>query len=459
MIAWFRHSLAGQLYGRVLGLTATIGIAMALLLFAIVRTDIDRRADEQLVTSAHVLFLLMREEFDGDATYPAWYRDRPTERLLSDEDIAAFQASASWRQFAVFHNGVMTVRPRSASAAARFPSDSGFHEFTVQNRRWRSYGLAIPEHKLTIVIAERDSVRQALILQGAERLIVPMVLLILGAAVLLWHMLRRGLSDVDRLRVTLASRSPQDLHPLEAGDWPDDLQDLILAVNRLFGRVRNAFEHEQTLTDQAAHQLRTPLAALRVQTQLLARDLPPTHRDDADALLASVDRASEIVSQMLQLARLDATELVSSEVDLVALATHLITDRALIAARAGAEFSLLHAGPVSALTDAGCLSVGLAALIDNAIAHAASGGLIEIEVLRSAEGCVIAVMDRGPGLTQSRRRELAASMPAAGDATRGLGLSIARRALQILGAQLWLDDRDGPGLTARILLPDQDRRP
>lgn len=455
MIRRGRRSLAGQLYVRVVLLTVVSAVAMALLLFAIVRSDVNDRADNQLATATRVLFLLMREEFDGDAVMPRWHRDRPNERLLSQEDIDAFQASANWRQFAVFHDGVMVVRPGLPEVAERFPEQAGFQDFMIAGATWRAFGLSIPAHRLLIVVAEPQRTRTVLLEQGAMRLALPIVGLILGSAGLLWLALRRGLIDIERLRATLASRSPQDLEHLDAKAWPLDLAGPIDAINRLFDRVREAFEREQALADQAAHQLRTPLAALKAQTQLLARRVGPDRRAEVDALLASVDRASEIVSQMLQLARLEATALTKAEVDLVDLAAGLIADRALVAARAGAEFALSHDAQVCAWTDRGCLSVALGALVDNAIAHAGQGGSIEIGVSRSGQGCTIVVCDRGPGsvfgLGRQQRQALARET---GDASSGLGLPIVRRAMKILGSRLVFEDREGGGLIATIILPD-----
>ncbi|QJU59093.1 HAMP domain-containing histidine kinase [Sphingomonas sp. AP4-R1] len=449
-----RRSLAGQLYAYLVALTVVIALSMAALLFAIVRADINRRADEQLTTAAQVLFLLMREEVDGDAVFPAWHRDRPTERLLSDEDVAAFQASAPWRRFAVFHGGQMAVPPQGTGIAQAMPRREGFGTFEADGHRWRSYGLIIPRHHLLIVIAEQKQVRTTLLISGAKRLLIPLAALILGSAALLWWTLRRGLSAVDRLRLTLASRSPQDLDPLTDTDWPGDFEDLIAAINRLFDRVREAFDHEQALADHAAHQLRTPLAALKVRAQLLARHAAPEHRDDADALLASVDRTSAIVSQMVRLARLETARFEPADVDLVALATRTIADRALVAAKAGLEFALTHDDRVIARTDAACLEVGLAALVDNAIAHARGGGIVEIGVTHAVGGPSIVVSDRGPGISAERRETLLTPPARPDGAPAGLGIPIARRAVHILGATLRLDQRDGPGLTAAIILPD-----
>lgn len=453
-----RRSLAAQLYFRTLLLIAGAGMVMAGILFLIVRHDINTRADQQLVTATQVLLLLMREEFDNDDAHPTAARDAPGERLLSDEDISAFQASANWRQFAVFHRGIMTVRPAQAAAIRNIAPTPGFDTFTIGDEAWRSYGLIVPDHKLVIVVAEPVKVRSALILQIGERLILPIIILVIGSALLLWLTLRRGLSAVDRLGAVIGHRSAAELDPLHVDSWPSDLTPIVAALNNLLERVKTSFEHEQAFADNAAHQLRTPLAALKVRAQLMLKDAAPQSEAHAalSDLLISADRASETITQMLRLARLDTTALRHEQVDLRELASEIIADRALLATRAGIAFSLTAPDNTSTSTDSTPLRVALAAIVDNAIEHAAGGAAIDLEISRVGQTFAIAVGDRGPGIAADRR----AALLREGDGPwpgvpSGLGLAIARRAVALLGGTLTLEDRaDGPGLRAVILLPD-----
>ncbi len=117
---------------------------MAGVLFAIVRADINDRADQQLITATRVLYLLMREEFSGTDLAPHTPRNLRYQRLLSDEDLSAFRASAAWRQFAVFHFGTMTVPPTRRDIESGVTQQPGFRTFGVGDEQWRSYGLEIP---------------------------------------------------------------------------------------------------------------------------------------------------------------------------------------------------------------------------------------------------------------------------------------------------------------------------
>ncbi|MCH7861071.1 sensor histidine kinase [Sphingomonas sp. NPDC092331] len=450
------RSLTGALYVRTLLLVAVTGMLMAGVLFAIVRADINQRADQQLIIATHVLHLLMREEFTGDDPKSQVSHDNPYRRLLSDEDLSAFRASAAWRQFAVYHFGILTVPPTRGDVGKGVAAIPGFRTFGVGSDKWRSYGLAVPEQRLLIVVAEPMQARAGLILRVGEQLIGPIMLLILGSAVLLWLTLRRGLSAVQQLSAMLGSRSAAELKPLHLHTMPSDLAPIVAALNGLLARVRAAIEHEQAFADHAAHQLRTPLAALKLRAQLLLRRASPDSEEHAalSDLLESVDRGSDTITQMLQLARLDATALTREPVDLRELASEVIADRALFAARAGADFSLTAPDIAIASTDPTPLRVALATIIDNAVEHAASGGTIDVEIRPVSGRLALVVSDRGPGMHPER---LSGAAGRDGDPRPGggLGLAIARRAVTVLGGELRLENRsDGPGLRATIFLPD-----
>lgn len=453
-----RMSLAGRLYVRLFLLTAATGVLMAGLLLAAARDDINDRADRQLVVATNVLLLLMREELDRDRLRPTPGRDAANETLLSDEDINAFRASSRWLRFAVFHDGILSMPPAPPVAAGSIAATPGFRTFRIGRETWRSYGLAVPRHKLLIVVAEPTRKRGVLIAQVAERLLIPIAILIVGGAVLLWLVLRDGLFAVKQLSTALNDRSAADLNPLDLRPYPADLAPIAAALNRLLERVKVAVEHEQAFADHAAHQLRTPLAALKVRAQLMLRRATPDSEEHAALtdLLASLDRASETITQMLQLARLDASTLAREPVDLRDLVGGIIADRAHLAARSGVEFSLTAPESAIVLVDPAPLQAALAAIVDNAVEHASGGGVVDLEIRRVAGGFGIAVCDRGPGIAAARRTALAQDAAGAGPGMAGgLGLTIARRAMSVLGGALRLEARaDGPGLCAIILFPD-----
>jgi signal transduction histidine kinase len=451
MTARFGATLRAHLFKRVLILTALISVLSVTILLWVVQGELNSYADDRLAHAARTLTLLTRDERTVDTGHPACVEFGTVECVIRHEDVVAFQESADWRRFALFQGAAPVIAPKDAALAAALPRAIGFRSFVVNGAGWRSFGLKARHGHLLAVVAEPVARRRAMIFDSADRLAPPILLLILCSAVVLWFTLRSGLSALQDLNAALIRRSAQDLTPLDAAAWPLELQQPVTSLNRLFQRLRDAFSHEQRLADQAAHQLRTPLAALKAQTQLLARSASPADRPALLELLGSIDRMVGTINQMLALARLDATVLSRTPVDLVEIVRELITERAPLAARLGMEFSLSGDRQRIVDTDALPVRVALSAVIDNAIEHAASGGLVDISVAARTDGAVITVADRGPGMPEAMHRLLASRAEAP---SRGFGLPIIRRAMEILQGEAWfLPGPGGVGLTVEILIP------
>jgi signal transduction histidine kinase len=451
MTARFGVTLRAHLFKRVLILTSLISVLSVTILVWVVQGELNSYADDRLAHAARTLTLLTHDTLPADhPVRPCGDFDR-VECVITHGDLVAFQASADWRRFALFHGPRPIVAPADPDLAAAIPRETGFRSFVVHGAPWRAFGLKAQHGLILAVVAEPTARRRAMILDSADRLVPPILLLILWSAMFLWFTLRGGLSALQSLSEALIRRSAQDLTPLDAAAWPLELQQPVASLNRLFQRVRDAFSHEQRLADQAAHQLRTPLAALKAQTQLLLRTASPADRPAILELLASIDRMVGTINHMLALARLDATEMARTPVDLVDLVRELITDRAPLAARLGMEFSL--SGGRSTIIDTDPLPVGVAlsAVIDNAIQHAASGGAVDIAIMAATDETVVAVTDRGPGMPDAMYRHLASETYSP---TRGLGLPIVRRAMEIVqGAVRFIPGPDGIGLTVEMRIP------
>lgn len=436
-----RGSLAARLYARMVALTLLIGLATATALFLIVRAEIEARSDAALVTAAHVLNTLREEEVAGGAG-------------LSREDVAAFRTSAAWRRFAIVAVDGTIVEPRDPHQAMALPHALGFHDFTRGRARWRSFGLLGPLHRTILIVAEPLSVRQARERRIAEQLLAAVAALVIGCAILLHFALRGALSALADLSRVLAGRSAQDLSPLVPTEWPRDLGGLIAALNRLLARVGDAFAHEQSFTDRAAHQLRTPLAALRMEAQVLARAGSTEQREAARGLVAGVDRTSATIDHMLALARLDSTALDRAEVDLAAIAREVLSDRAAVAAAADIAIDFEGEETCRVVTDPAPVTVALAALVENAIVHGGGGGGIAVAARRAGDRALLTVTDRGPGIPAARRAQLEHEGGRADDLDGGLGLRIVRRAMAVVGGRLTLEPGDGGGgLRATLSVP------
>jgi len=271
----------------------------------------------------------------------------------------------------------------------------------------------------------------------------------------------RSLRPVDGLARQVGALDAQALAPLdESAALPSEIAPLRAALNALIRRVTEAFENERRFTADAAHELRTPLAALKVQAQVALRAQAADSRQHAPAqVIAGVDRMTHLVEQLLTLARVDpasqgsAPPLLDAAEVVAAVCAELLPQ----AQRRGQTLVVDAAPGCTVAVTAAWLQVAVRNLVDNALRYAGEGARIEVRLVRSGSACAITVADNGPGVAASLRSQLSARFVRGeieGDGC-GLGLSIVARIAALSHAQLELGDGlpradGGHGLAATL---------
>jgi two-component system sensor histidine kinase QseC len=320
----------------------------------------------------------------------------------------------------------------------------GFVDLPLDGRDWRVYYQRAATGEWLVAVGqpseERDELVQALLVGQLLPwiLTLPALLLAMAAAV------RQALKPVRRLTAELKQRRPQDLKALRDDDVPNDLKPLVQAMNMLLARMQQQLEHERRFTADAAHELRTPLAALQAQWDAARLDAarggqepPPSQAKIAEGL----NRLSRLVTQMLALARLEHldTQAQYAPIDWLQLVEQLFSELLPLAEQRRVELecewptkgrpTLLSHG------DSPLLTLMLRNLLDNALRHAPPGTRVS---LRLAED-VIEVVDEGPGVPEAQLHRLGDRffrLPGQTDAGSGLGLSIATRIATLHGLVL-----------------------
>jgi two-component system OmpR family sensor kinase len=275
-----------------------------------------------------------------------------------------------------------------------------------------------------------------------------------------WWVVSGSLEPVARVRSQVASRQADDLSPVSENGLPDEVRPLVQELNLLFGRVKTAFEAQQNFVADAAHELRTPLAALKLQVQSLERSDNPEARAVAVArLTAGIERSTRLVEQLLVLARQEAGA-ASAELRPVALADlarRTVGDLVGLAQHKGVDLGLLHADEVRVDGQGDALAILMRNLVDNAIKYTPAGGTVDVTVRAAGGGATLVVEDSGPGIPVEERERVfdrfyrIAGSEAAGS---GLGLAIIRAIAERHGATLALgrSERLG-GLSAVVAFP------
>lgn len=268
----------------------------------------------------------------------------------------------------------------------------------------------------------------------------------------IWFATRRGLRPLDEVAAELGKRAPGRLDPVVPVAAPREVRPLLEALNALFARVGQAMEKERAFTADAAHELRTPLAAIATQAQVATRARDAAERDHALAqLTASARRASHLVEQLLTLARLDpAASLPMQELRLDVLATESCAEHGAAVLEKNIALELDAPLPVRLLANDVLLRVLLRNLLDNAVRYTPAGGKVSVSVTAR----MLTVSDSGPGIPAAQRADALRRLHRlAGQDIEGsgLGLSIVARIAELHGARLELTDGIGqPGLTVRV---------
>jgi two-component system sensor histidine kinase QseC len=329
---------------------------------------------------------------------------------------------------------------------------TGFTDLFIGADEWRVYTLLSADGRWRVVVGqmseERDEVLQDLLASQALPGLIALPLLLLAMT---WAV-RRALSPLAALRGELLARRPTDLRPLDAAQAPGELQPLLEATNALMARVEQALVQERRLTADAAHELRTPLAALRAQWEAAQAATDPQVRAQAQRQVGEgVDRLSHLVSQLLTLARAESEPLTAdAPVDWPRAVQDALSDcLPLMDERASeVEVSWPEHGIAPLPLTGSTLLMGtlLRNLIDNALRYAPRASTVQLRFTADA----LVIEDRGPGLPPEALARLGDRFyrpPGQAQTGSGLGVSIVRRIAQLHGLTTDVAARDdGPGL-------------
>lgn len=355
----------------------------------------------------------------------------------------------------------------TSEAGVRLPFTdvTGLARVRISGEAWHVYTIVLSDG--VIQVAQRASSRKTLAGEVASELLPPVLLLIglIGASLVV--ALRGGLRPLDRAADSVAARSAASLEPIEVGGLPREIHPLIHALNGLMQRLSEAFSLQQRFVADAAHELRSPIAALRLQLQVIERADDAAGRAQAVAALrAGIDRAQRLVEQLLRLSRVepDAPAPQPRRCDLAALVREAVSQRSVEAEHQGIDLGAEAEQPVWVLADPDQLAVLLDNLVGNAIRYTPASGRVDARASLLDGHPALQVIDNGPGIALAERERvfdrfyrgdgLQSDLRLSGS---GLGLAIVKAIALRHGAALSLHDGPGGrGLEVRLVLPAGD---
>ena len=343
-----------------------------------------------------------------------------------------------------------------------FTTQTGLSHIRVDGQEWLVYTDARPTGAAQAI--QRISVREDLAVESASKILAPMLALVVGVGSLLVFALRRGLRPLDEAARDLAERSAVALDAIEEGQAPKELRPLVDSINSLMGRLATAISAQRRFLADAAHELRTPVTALRLQAQLLRRSGDvPTRLAALDELDAGIHRSQHLIEQLLHVSRAEAGEVLRMErLSLGDLVRETVARLSIKARARDIDLGAIVESDPAAIGDRQQLTIVLNNLVENALRYAPDGSSVDVVADLSDGQARLRVIDNGPGIPANERSRVFDRFYRGADAQRlgsdgsgtGLGLAIVKSIVVRHAAEVTLHDAPhGSGLEVRVIFP------
>lgn len=468
-----KPSISRRLVINLLIAVAAIIILTACGIYYITNIDIQKRIDAQLISSN----LVFQAILEGNNLSPASLKNIqialsqiPSEHQKILEHYQALKSTNSTfnydeaLQYQVWdHKGNLLLHSAQAPTLPMSNGQPGFSNFFINGASWRVYTDDNQQEHITVIVAENYLQQEILKNAVATNNLIIMLISFPLLGILIWLIVTQSLVNVRRAANEISQRAAGYLEPVSLDNIPVEIEPLIEELNKLFESLRQAFEREQRFAADAAHELRTPMAAIRTQTQVA---LNSQSTQDLKAalykILSGVDRSAHVVQQLLTLSRLNPGSSMDQQnaVNIVIIVTDIISELAPLAIENDTELEFICAkNNITLLGNAASLGILVRNLVDNAIRYTAKSGKVIIELEEKPGEVILRVTDNGPGIPEKLHsrvferffRVLGTQKPGS-----GLGLAIVQQISTLHHAKLTLGKPEqGTGLVVEINFPNQ----
>lgn len=344
----------------------------------------------------------------------------------------------------------------------------GFAETTVAGVPWRVFAVSDVDRQVQVQVGVPKSAIRAELMRWLGPTLITALLLLFGIGMAIWLVIHWSLRPVLRVSESLATREPLDLTPLSEQGLPDEFTSLVRSFNYLMARLADALQHEREFLGEAAHELRTPLAALLAQAQVLQH---AGNREEAREalthLIAGIERASRLAQQLLDTARVESggNSTRTADIDL-ALIAGMVADEFKLSAQRNDQLLEVDLGYAPVHGDIDDLGIMVRNLLDNGLRHGGTGARVRLETRLEGEKreqmAILIVADDGPGIADEEIEHVFERFYRAENGRRmygvGMGLSLVKRVVASHGGQLQCSSGlDGRGFGVKIQLPTTEQ--
>lgn len=455
-------TLTRKLFLRVAPTIFATIVLIGVMAFKSATAQIEHAYDAQLIHSANMMWLVVEDDFNTLGEN-AFRRMRKLDLNASGQGALNKAASdyADDRMFRVWKGKRLVMISGGALGSVVPRQKPGFATVKSKGERWRIYNLPVGNGTVAIEAGEKIVLRRALVSNILFDLATPLLLLIPLVAVLIWAGIGAGLGTVRALIAQIRHRTPDDLSPLQLQGVPRDFTPLGLSINQLFTKLNHSFTAEKRFAEHAAHHLRTPLATLKLQLQLLAQTQDEAAKTAlVHDLTAATERASRLVGQLLTSTRVSHQPIARAPLSWRQMCVTILEELAPLAAQKHIRLSVEGEDDATVLADDTLLRLITGNIIENALKYTPEGGQVSIALETEGTLQCCRVRDTGPGIPETERalvfeRFYRVGTPKA-EGT-GLGMAIVAECVARLGGTITLASvPEGTGLEVALRLPRPD---
>jgi two-component system sensor histidine kinase QseC len=441
-------SLHRRLLISVMSAVLLLWLLFGVVAYRVARVEAGEMLDGQLAQTAHLIIAQIQYmEIEADGM-------RQPVKLINDSEAHPYEQSLEFQVWDA--QGHLWLHSDNAPSTP-IAHHGGYADIRHAGKPWRMLALWSPDRRFQVHVAEPAKDRESVAIDLATHTVLPMFLALPFLAGLIVLAVKQSMRPLDEVALSVSARSKNNLDPIDAAIAPNEVRPLVLALNSLFERLASALEFERRFTADAAHELRTPLAAIKVQAQVC--QVSPDESMRSRALLqvvSGVDRASRLIEQLLRLARLDPLYGIAEAVafDLGQLAQEVVTEVGSMAQVKNQRLNFMPPDvPVQLQGDPEMLRLALRNLLENAIRYTPLDGSITAGIDHGHALVRFWVRDSGPGapaddLPHLTERFYRGRNVAVGGS--GLGLPIVKRVAELNNVQLCLRNLPEGGLEAAL---------
>ena len=444
------RSLQTRVVALVLAGVCTLWLIAAIMIWFDGRHELDELLDSHLAQAAT---LLVAQASDGELEHQ--YEEAA--KLTRFDRRVAFQ---------MWHEDRLQWRSANAPTTPMRQQDRGFASTSINGKQWRVFATRGKDSDVQLFVGEQLDARADILTALLRGMLLPLAVGLPLLALVVWLAVFRGLQPLRALRTQLRQRAPAELTAIGLPGAPEEVESLTTALNDLFARIGSLIENERRFTQDAAHELRTPIAAIHAQAQVAASATAPADVQAAlQKTLRGCDRASHLVDQLLQLARLDGAQQPSQQqprFDLARVVERVLAPLLDDAAAKRIALEVDVPDHCAMAGDEALIGILLRNLCDNALRYAPAEGQVRFRVADGTTTLQVSIEDSGHGMTTAQIARLGERFyrVAGNDAEgSGLGWSIIRRIAAVTGAKLDIgSSAELGGLRVTVTWPRAERR-